>query len=611
MEAQENSQTEQNVQTPKKRELALVSRSTYIKEKALQWIFFACAFLAVVTVILIFVFTTYSALPVFTDIGLADFFSFTWAPSEGHYGIMSLLAGSGLVTVGALAMGVPLGVGTAVYLVEIAGKRVRKLISPAVDLLAGIPSIIYGFFGMIIIRPFIAQLTGGLGFGALTAWFVLAIMIVPTITTLTIDALNSIPMGIREASYAMGATKWQTIYKVVLPAAKLGIVDAIVLGMGRAIGETMAVLMVVGNAPVIPDSIASPISTLTSQIALDMSYSSGLHRSALFGMGVVLFIISATLVGIVRLISKKKRGWAMSDSVDTTVDTTSSRERIKRALSHGKKGRINKDLSNKIMLGVFRAAAYITTLVLVAIIAYVVINGLPHISLDFIFGWPQGVNAEGGIWPTIVSTVYVTALAMLICTPIAVLAAVYLAEYAKQGKVVELIRYAADALASVPSIVMGLFGYALFVEAMGLGLSMVSAALALALLMLPIVMRTTEEAIRAVPRYIRWGAYGLGATKWQVVSKIVLPSAFGRIATGIVLAIGRAIGETAVVLYTMGQAINLPISPLDSGRPMTVHLYLLANDGINMNAAYGTALLLMVIILAFNLFARFLSRKRR
>lgn len=301
----------------------------------------------------------------------------------------------------------------------------------------------------------------------------------------------------------------------------------------------------------------------------------------------------------------------MSDSVDTTVDTTSSREHIKRALSHGKKGRINKDLSNKIMLGVFRAAAYITTLVLVAIIAYVVINGLPHISLDFIFGWPQGVNAEGGIWPTIVSTVYVTALAMLICTPIAVLAAVYLAEYAKQGKVVELIRYAADALASVPSIVMGLFGYALFVEAMGLGLSMVSAALALALLMLPIVMRTTEEAIRAVPRYIRWGAYGLGATKWQVVSKIVLPSAFGRIATGIVLAIGRAIGETAVVLYTMGQAINLPISPLDSGRPMTVHLYLLANDGINMNAAYGTALLLMAIILAFNLFARYLSRKRR
>ena len=292
-----------------KRELALVSRSTYMKEKGLQYLFFACAFLAVVAVVLIFVFTMMEAAPVFTDIGLANFFSLEWAPTEGRYGILSLLAGSGIVTVGALVLGVPLGVGTAVYLTEIASNRVRKIISPAVDLLAGIPSVIYGFFGMIIIRPFIADVSGGLGFGALTAWLVLAIMIVPTITTLTIDALNSIPMGIREASYAMGSTKWQTIYKVVLPAAKLGIVDAVVLGIGRAIGETMAVLMVVGNAPVIPGSITSPISTLTSQIAMDMSYASGLHRTALFGMGVVLFIISAALIGIVRLLAKlRKRG---------------------------------------------------------------------------------------------------------------------------------------------------------------------------------------------------------------------------------------------------------------------------------------------------------------
>ena len=261
------------------------------------------------------------------------------------------------------------------------------------------------------------------------------------------------------------------------------------------------------------------------------------------------------------------------------------------------------------MLGVFRAAGIVTTAVLVVIIAFVAVNGLPVMSLDFIFGWPEGVNAEGGIFPTIVSTLYVTALAMLICAPIAVLAAVYLAEYAKQGRLVTFIRYAADTLPSVPSIVMGLFGYAMFVEAMGFGLSMLSAALALALMMMPIVMRTTEEAIRAVPRYIRWGAYGLGATKWQVVSKIVLPSAFPRIATGIVLAIGRAIGETAVVLYKMGQAINLPLTPLDSGRRMTIHLYQLANEGINMQAAYGTALLLMLMILAFNLFARYISRR--
>ncbi len=634
--------------------LKQVTRATRMKETALKNLFLACACVAVLAVILIFIFTFWKAIPVITQIGLGDFFSLSWAPTEGRYGILALLAGSGIVTVGSLALGVPLAVGCAVFLTEIAGKKLASVVSTAVDLLAGVPSVVYGFFGLVILRPIVARLTGGLGFGALTVWLVLAIMIVPTITTLTMDALRSIPMGIREASFAMGATRWQTIYKVVLPAAKMGIVNAVVLGMGRAIGETMAVLMVVGNAPVIPAGIASPLSTLTSQVALDMGYSSGLHRSALFGMGCVLFIISAALVGIVRKMSsmredgrgrsKHRRAKAADRAavaaagisfdhpedpaehapvqVLTGDDVTpvtgvvtepreGSRARIKRLLAQGSSsaGGSNKNRTNDLMIGVFRAAGVIATAVLVLIIGFVAVNGLPVMSLDFIFGWPEGVNAEGGIFPTIVSTLYVTALAMLICVPIAVLAAVYLAEYAKQGRLVTFIRYAADTLSSVPSIVMGLFGYALFVEAMGFGLSMLSAALALALMMLPIVMRTTEEAIRSVPRYIRWGAYGLGSTKWQVVSKIVLPSAFPRIATGIVLAIGRAIGETAVVLYTMGQAINLPLTPLDSGRPMTIHLYQLANEGINMQAAYGTALLLMVMILAFNLFARYLSRR--
>ena len=634
--------------------LKQVTRATRMKETALKNLFLACACVAVLAVILIFIFTFWKAIPVITQIGLGDFFSLNWAPTEGRYGILALLAGSGIVTVGSLALGVPLAVGCAVFLTEIAGKKLASVVSTAVDLLAGVPSVVYGFFGLVILRPIVAKLTGGLGFGALTVWLVLAIMIVPTITTLTMDALRSIPMGIREASFAMGATRWQTIYKVVLPAAKMGIVNAVVLGMGRAIGETMAVLMVVGNAPVIPAGIASPLSTLTSQVALDMGYSSGLHRSALFGMGCVLFIISAALVGIVRKMSsmredgrgrsKHRRAKAADRAavaaggisfdhpedpaehapvqVLTGDDVTpvtgvvtepreGSRARIKRLLAQGSSsaGGSNKNRTNDLMIGVFRAAGVVATAVLVLIIGFVAVNGLPVMSLDFIFGWPEGVNAEGGIFPTIVSTLYVTALAMLICVPIAVLAAVYLAEYAKQGRLVTFIRYAADTLSSVPSIVMGLFGYALFVEAMGFGLSMLSAALALALMMLPIVMRTTEEAIRSVPRYIRWGAYGLGSTKWQVVSKIVLPSAFPRIATGIVLAIGRAIGETAVVLYTMGQAINLPLTPLDSGRPMTIHLYQLANEGINMQAAYGTALLLMVMILAFNLFARYLSRR--
>ena len=178
---------------------------------------------------------------------------------------------------------------------------------------------------------------------------------------------------------------------------------------------------------------------------------------------------------------------------------------------------MNRTLINRIAIGVLWGAAMLTVAVLGTLLLYVFVNGIRAISLSFIFTWPHGVNAEGGIWPTIVATVYVTALAMLISTPVSVLAAVYLAEYAHQGRTVSTIRFAADSLASVPSIVMGLFGFALFVEAMGLGLSMISAALALSILMLPIIMRATEEAIRAVPKYMRWGAYGLGATKWQIV----------------------------------------------------------------------------------------------
>jgi phosphate transport system permease protein len=273
--------------------------------------------------------------------------------------------------------------------------------------------------------------------------------------------------------------------------------------------------------------------------------------------------------------------------------------------------RVNKNLTNGLALSVIWLAAIATVGALGTILVYVIVNGIGQITPAFIFTWPHGVNMEGGIWPTIQSTLYVTALAMLISTPVAVFAAVYLAEYAVQGRLVRIIRFAADSLASVPSIVMGLFGLALFVEGMGMGFSVLAGALALSLLLLPIIVRTTEEAIRSVPKYIRWGSYGLGASKWQTVSKIVLPSAMPRITTGVILAAGRAAGETAVVIYTMGTMINAPISPLDPGRTMPVHLMLLAQDGINLPTAYGTALLLVLMVLAFNLVARFIGRRNR
>jgi len=290
--------------TPR-RALTKISRSTYLKEAVLRNLFLLCACVAVAGVALIFIFVGIKGWPIFAKVGIGAFlFGAKWYPTKGFFGILPLIVNSLLAMAGALALGAPLAVGTAVFLSEVASPRARSIVRPAVELLAGIPSVVYGFFGLVLLRPIIAGLFGGLGFGLLTVWLILAVMIVPTIATLTEDALRSVPEGIREASYSMGATKWQTIWRVLLPAAKIGIIDAIILGMGRAIGETMAVVMVAGNARVIPADILKPFLTLTTVIVMDMPYASGDHRTALFGVAIVLFMISMLFVAAIRVISR-------------------------------------------------------------------------------------------------------------------------------------------------------------------------------------------------------------------------------------------------------------------------------------------------------------------
>lgn len=289
----------------RKTALRQTARSQYARESALKYLFLTCAFMAVMGVALIFLFVGFRGYPIFTQVGLFEFlFGDAWLPTGEQFGIWPLIFGSFAVTAGALALGTPLAVGTAIFLSEVASPRVRAIVRPAVELLAGVPSVIYGFFGLIVLRPIIAEMTGGLGFGLATGWIILAVMIVPTIATISEDALRGLPPGIREASYAMGSTRWQTISRVLLPAAKIGIIDAIILGMGRAIGETMAVLMVIGNAPVIPEGIGKPFATLTTTIVMDMAYASGDHRTALFGMAIILFLISMFFVALVRFVSR-------------------------------------------------------------------------------------------------------------------------------------------------------------------------------------------------------------------------------------------------------------------------------------------------------------------
>jgi phosphate transport system permease protein len=218
-----------------------------------------------------------------------------------------MIISSFLVTSGALVIGGPMGLSCAVYLSEYSGKKMKMLLKPALELLAGIPSVVYGFLGVIYIVPLVRNFLGGSGFSLLATAIILGIMILPTIISISFDAIGSVPKSFREGSLAMGATKWQTIYKVVIPSAKSGIMAGFILGMGRAIGETMAVIMIAGNALKIPTSLLDPLRTLTGNIALELAYATGDHRQALFSTGVVLLVIIMALNYIANFWIKKKR----------------------------------------------------------------------------------------------------------------------------------------------------------------------------------------------------------------------------------------------------------------------------------------------------------------
>ena len=263
-----------------------------IRETWVERVLVVAAFSSLGILALIAVFIFAGGIPIIGEEGLGKFLLGTrWAPTKGSFGILPMILGSVWVTGGALLLGVPVALACAVYLAEVAPEAVGKIVKPALELLAGIPSVVYGFMGLVILVPFIRRFLGGPGFSVLAASAVLAVMILPTVTSVSYDALRAVPDPFRQASLALGATRWQTICMSVLPAARSGILAAVILGMGRAVGETMAVIMVAGNATLIPGSPLDPVRTLTSNIALELGYAAGRHREALFATGVVLFVI--------------------------------------------------------------------------------------------------------------------------------------------------------------------------------------------------------------------------------------------------------------------------------------------------------------------------------
>ena len=278
-----------------------------IKEKLMKTVFLLCACISIFAVVVICLFIFANGVPAVGEIGFFDFiFGTHWKPSSGEFGIFPMIVASIYVTAGAIIIGVPIGILTAVFLAKYCPKKLYKVIKPLINLLASIPSIVYGFFCLVVVVPIIQELTNTSGKGILTASILLGIMILPTIINTSESSIRAVPDMYYEGALALGATKERSIFKTVIPAAKSGIMSGIILGIGRAIGETMAVVMIAGNTPIMPKGITSSVRTLTSNIVMEMAYSSGLHQKALIATAMVLFVFILIINICFSIIVRKK-----------------------------------------------------------------------------------------------------------------------------------------------------------------------------------------------------------------------------------------------------------------------------------------------------------------
>jgi phosphate transport system permease protein len=630
-------------------------RSRRLADLSVRSVLFFCAIFAVIAIFFIFVFLLKDGYSIFQDHGWYFLTGTDWGPFKEvpQYGTVPLVVGTLLVTFGALLFAVPLSIGTAIFIAEVAPYKLKMVLKPAIEILSGIPSVVFGFFGLLVLVPWLATtFDRPVGMSWLAASLLLGIMAIPTITSVTEDALSSVPKEFREGSLALGATKWQTISKVVVPSSLSGITAAIILGMGRAVGETMAVIMVAGNAAVIPEPITnvwSPIKTITATLGIETGEvargSEWYH--ALFGLAVLLLFITLVINLSANYILGKLKEKTSGPKGGTTKNSK-GRFAIADRLSPGTKrsigivaylivgiiiiififmtlgplgtgivvaigaviylvkDRISRKLTEKVAFALL-TAAIMTVVVIVGIILYYIISkGAPAITWEFLSQPPSDLGRAGGIYPAIIGTLYLVGGAILFAVPLGIGASIFLTEYTTEGKLTKTIRAGVDLLNGTPSIVFGLFGLAFFVLYLDWGISMLAGQVSLGLMVLPTIIRTTEEALRSVPQSLREGSLALGATKWQTIWKVVLPPATPGIITGTILSIGRAAGETAPIMFTavVFSQRFLPDSVLDPVMALPFHLFILTTSvpGATTNQ-YGTALVLLILVVSIYLVA--------
>lgn len=575
--------------------------------------------------------------------------------STPTFGILPFLVGSFLTTVLALVIAIPLGLGTAVFLAEYCPRRLHAVLRPLHELLAGIPSVIYGLWGYLVLGPFMAGYIftafGGPASSSrslLVGSFVLSIMIVPLVITLSEDSIRAVRRELKEASYGLAATRWQTLRHVVLPTARSGIITSIVLSTGRAIGETMAVLMIMGAVFSMPTSPFSGVGTMTSVIAsqLPSLFTYDLARHALFAIALVLFAIVFAINVVIFRIQKGRRPsgkpaarwlrrknggkgtsrtskngarpWmAKAGGSGSSVARSDSRTTAIISPRHHNpnRGRAFQKSKERLIVALIVLGVVFITGILAFIVGDIVIRGGAAISWELLTQREVGIDG-GGIANAIIGSLLLVGIAIGVALPLAVGSAIYVHEYSKGNNfALRAVLFASNTLASTPSIVFGAFGFLFFVLFLGFGFSLLSGALTLALMVLPLMLASSIEALKSVPDEYREASMALGASRWQTVRHVVLPTAFPMVSGGVIVSIGRAIGETAAVIMTAGYSVLIVsslFSPTASMPNLIYKNYEFAAKYPSLGEKiYSAAFILIVLVLCLNFLARFISNRAR
>lgn len=611
--------------------------------------------------VLVLVLESWDALRV---LGPSFLLSNEWDVSGRRFGALPFIYGTIVTSLLAMLFAVPLGVGAAACLAEIAPAWIRVWATFLIELLAAIPSVVYGFWGIFFLVPVLQPLFSAIGAGSaggrglFTAGVLLALMVLPYITALSYDAIRSVPNAQRQASLALGASRWQTIWGVVLPNARAGILGGCLLGLGRAIGETMAVAMVIGNDPRI-GSIFGLGYSIPSVLANQMPGENVIHRSALIALGLVLFGISLCINLIARWIlrGEKRRlgrkGQPLGEPASQPATTDLTPAKTNRVQSSNRRT-LNEEIMasamarvrgkgiwiqrfDLVMTGLLALCVTIILLPLFHIFGYITWAGATNLNADF-FTRDLSSLTSRGLGHAMIGSVVMVLIATVIGTPVGILGAVYLVEYRK-SRLAHLTRFISELLTGVPSVLVGLFIYALLIQtastpdsslwkvpvvAQGLGLldqigwlvphpSGWAGAMALAMMLMPVVLRTSEEALRTVPDALRRASYALGATPAQTVVRVIVPAATTAMITGVFLGMARIAGETAPLLFTAGSSNFWPDEGMGEKMPFLtyyIYTYSTGDKESEKQMAWAGAFVLLTLVMVVNIGMRLLSGRR-